>query len=151
MNIVVPVDFTPVAMNAAHFAAKMLVGQYETTLVLYHAYSDAREEAAAEENLRKLKDALLHESIVHIETIAEESGDFLDSLERKVRYLDAVLVGVLLGPYGVTRGNRADVDVRGGGGGQHGAAGDAGGPDQSDLKRHRSFLAVSGRRHGPRR
>jgi len=92
MNIIVPVDFTPISLNAAQFAARMLVGQYETTLVLYHAYPGPADEEAAVGNLRRLKDALLDESIVHIETIAEESGDFLESLERKVRYMDAALV-----------------------------------------------------------
>lgn len=92
MNIIVPTDFSSISLNAAQFAAKMLAGQYEATLVLYHVYSNEKEAADAQAKLRQLKDQLLDESIVKIETVAEESGDFIESLDRKVRYLDAVLV-----------------------------------------------------------
>ena len=92
MNIIVPTDFSPISLNAAQFAAKMLAGQYEATLVLYHVYGNEKEAADAQAKLRQLKDQLIDESIVKIETVAEESSDFIESLDRKVRYLDAALV-----------------------------------------------------------
>jgi len=92
MNIIVPTDFSAISLNAAQFAARMLAGQYEATMVLYHVYSNANEAAEASAKLRTLKDQLLDESIVKIECVAEQSDDFIESLDRKIRYLDAALV-----------------------------------------------------------
>ncbi len=92
MNIIVPTDFSPISLNAAQFAARMLAGQYETTLVLYHVYDSPKGAAEANTKLQELRDQLLAEGIVKIETIAEESVDFIESLDRKIRYMDAVLV-----------------------------------------------------------
>ena len=92
MNIIVPTDFSSISLNAAQFAARMLTGQYETTLILYHVYSDSKDAEEATSKLRALKDQLIDESIVKIECVAEESDDFIESLDRKIRYTDAVLV-----------------------------------------------------------
>ncbi len=92
MNIIVPTDFSPISLNAAQFAARMLTGQYETNLILYHVYSSTKEADEANAKLKALKDQLLDESIVKIECVAEESDDFIESLDRKVRYTDAALV-----------------------------------------------------------
>ena len=92
MNIIVPTDFSPISLNSVQFAAKMLSSQYETTLILYHVYENEKNAEEAKNNLRDLKDRLLDENIVKIETIAELSDDFIESLDRKVRYLDAALV-----------------------------------------------------------
>lgn len=92
MNIIVPIDFSPVSLNAAHFAARMLTGQYEASLILYHVYDDPSRESTVTLQLRHFKDRLLDESIVKIETVAECSNDFIESLDRKVRHLDAALV-----------------------------------------------------------
>ncbi|MGE5518290.1 MAG: universal stress protein [Candidatus Dadabacteria bacterium] len=92
MNILIPVDFTPASLNAAHFAVKMLLGQYDETAVLLHVYEDASKEAQVKQQLRDLRDSLLDEAIVKIETIAEHNDDFLDTLERRARHLDAALV-----------------------------------------------------------
>lgn len=92
MNIIVPTDFTPISLNAARFAAKMLTGQYEATMILYHVYEDAKQEGSVNQQLRELKERLLDEGIVKIECMAERSSDFIESLERKVRHLDAGLV-----------------------------------------------------------
>ncbi|HEU4473161.1 MAG TPA: universal stress protein [Flavisolibacter sp.] len=92
MTIIVPIDFSPISLNAANFAAKMLAGQYEAALVLYHVYKEAGQEAIVRQELREVKDSLLDENVVKIETVAEQSDDFIESLDRKVRHLDASLV-----------------------------------------------------------
>src|SRR5439155_4452813 len=92
MNIIVPIDFSVISLNAARFAASMLNGQYDTNLVLYHVYSNAKEENDVKLDLEKIKESLLNEHIVKIECMAEEGGDFIDCFERKVRHLDAALV-----------------------------------------------------------
>jgi nucleotide-binding universal stress UspA family protein len=92
MNIIVPTDFTSISLNAAQFAARMLAGQYEATLILYHVYESAKDADDANDQLRALKDQLIDESIVKIECVAEQSDDFVESLDRKIRYSDAALV-----------------------------------------------------------
>jgi nucleotide-binding universal stress UspA family protein len=92
MNIIVPTDFSPTSINAAHFAAKMLVGQYEAHMILYHVYGSRENASQAQEQLRQLKDQLLDENVLKIECVAEESNEFVEALDRKVRYLDASLV-----------------------------------------------------------
>jgi nucleotide-binding universal stress UspA family protein len=92
MNIIVPVDFSENSINAARFAAKMLTGNYGANLYLYHSYEKARDAAAAETTISQIKEQLRAESIVKIETILEESDDFIETLERKIRHLDADLL-----------------------------------------------------------
>lgn len=91
MNIIVPTDFSPTSLNAAQFAAHMLNGQYDVNMILYHVYSDAKKAGEVNADLKKLKEQLSDESIVKIECVAEE-GELIDSLERKVRHLNAGLV-----------------------------------------------------------
>jgi nucleotide-binding universal stress UspA family protein len=92
MNIIIPVDFSTASLNAAHFAVRMLVGQYDETAVLLHVYKDASDEAHVKQLLRELKDSLVDEAVVKIETVAELNSDFLETLERKARHLDAALI-----------------------------------------------------------
>jgi len=75
----------------------MLVGQYETTLLLYHVYDDAKKESEVKQELTQLKESLQDEDMVRIETLAEQSDDLIESLDRKVRYLDAGLVVMAIG------------------------------------------------------
>jgi nucleotide-binding universal stress UspA family protein len=92
MNIIVPLDFSENSLNAAHFSARMLTGNYGAVLYLYHTYEKARDAGNALQELEKTKKTLMQDSIVKIEIMAEESDDFIESLERKVRHLDADLV-----------------------------------------------------------
>jgi nucleotide-binding universal stress UspA family protein len=92
MNIIVPVDFSSISLNAARFAAQMLVGNYGATMILYHAYEDEKKSAEAKAALQQLKDELLDEAILKIETRLEQSDDVVDSLERLARHLDAELI-----------------------------------------------------------
>lgn len=92
MNVIVPVDFSSTSLNAAHFAARMLVGQPEATLILFHVYQDEGEGADVQNDLRQLKDSLLDENVIKIENRSERSDDFIDSLERLVRHSDASLL-----------------------------------------------------------
>ncbi|HEX2534621.1 MAG TPA: universal stress protein [Chitinophagaceae bacterium] len=92
MTVIVPTDFSQVANNAAQYAAQMLTGQYEARIVLYHVYERENEAEEVEKYLGKLKDQLAQSGIVKIETRCEESTDFIGSLDRLARHLDAQLV-----------------------------------------------------------
>jgi nucleotide-binding universal stress UspA family protein len=92
MNIIVPVDFSENSINAARFAAKMLTGNYGATLYLFHSYEKSKDAASAEASISKIIAQLKEESIVKVEVIVEESDDFIETLERKIRHLDADLL-----------------------------------------------------------
>lgn len=92
MNIIVPVDFSPLSLNTARFAAQMLVGNYGATLVLFHAYEDEKNASEVKAAMQQLKDELLDEAVVKIETRIEQSDDIIESLERAARHLDAELI-----------------------------------------------------------
>lgn len=92
MKIIVPVDFSDVAVNAAEFTAQMLEGYYGATLLLFHMYRSESEETIAANRLSWLKDTLQLQFPVKIETRTELDDDFIGSLARQVRHLDADLV-----------------------------------------------------------
>lgn len=92
MTIIVPTDFSPTANNAANYATRMLHGSYNNTLLLYHVYEKAEDEADATASLSTLKNDLQSLGAVKIETRCEQSTDFITSLDRLVRHTDAGLV-----------------------------------------------------------
>lgn len=92
MTIIVPTDFSPNANNAALYAAKMLTGNYDVELVLYHSYEKDNEAETADGTLNELKDVLAQQSIVKVQCRSEKSDDFIDSLDRLARHLDAQLI-----------------------------------------------------------
>jgi nucleotide-binding universal stress UspA family protein len=92
ITVIVPTDFSPNANNAALYAAKMLKGNYDVELVLYHAFEKENEAEDAEKTLNDLKDLLSQQSIIKIECRTEHSDEFIDSLDRMARHLDAQLI-----------------------------------------------------------
>jgi nucleotide-binding universal stress UspA family protein len=101
LTVIVPTDFSDTANNAVRYAAQMLSGQYEARLVIFHVYEKAAEEGETETSLSKLKEGLLQDTPLKIETRCEESGDFIGSLERLARHLGAGLIVM-----GITGKNR---------------------------------------------
>ena len=95
-TVIVPVDFSPTSLHAAKYAAKLLVGHYGATILLYHSYSKASEAAEAEENLRLLKERLMRDHIVKMDTLAHQEDDFVAGLEKAVRHrrADLVIMGI---------------------------------------------------------
>ena len=56
MNLViVPVDFSELSLNAAHYAVQLLNGHDIAEILLYHTYEKPEEEENHTENLEKLK------------------------------------------------------------------------------------------------
>lgn len=91
-TVIVPVDFSANSMHAARYAAQLLVGHLNVTLVLYHSYSKSSEAAEAEEALQRLKTELEKDHIIKIELLAHQEDNFLDGLERAVRHRRADMV-----------------------------------------------------------
>lgn len=92
MTVIVPTDFSTTANNAARYAVKMLTGQYDVTMILYHVYEKASEAEFVNGTLSELKEELMFEGVAKIETRTEQSSDFIDSLDRLARHLDAQLI-----------------------------------------------------------
>ena len=91
-TVILPTDFSATANNAALYAVKMLTGNYDINLVLYHAYEKESEADFANGTLNELKDFLSQKGITKIETRIEHSDDFIESLDRLARHLDAQLI-----------------------------------------------------------
>lgn len=102
-TVIVPTDFSDTANNAARYAARMLRGQYEATLMLYHVYEKPAAENETETALSKLKAELQEDAIVKVDTRCEESGDFIGSLDRLARHVGAGLIVM-----GITGRNRLE-------------------------------------------
>ncbi len=95
-TVIVPVDFSDTSLNAAQYAAKLFVGHYGVTIILYHSYSKPAELAEAESKLEELKAQLMDEHVVKIETLVHQGDDFIPELERAARHrrADLVVMGI---------------------------------------------------------
>lgn len=96
MTIIVPTDFSDTANNAARYAAKLVNGTYDTTLVLFHVYDKAEDADQVAENLELLKKDLAAIVPVKMETRTEQSTDFINSLDRLARHhgADLIVMGI---------------------------------------------------------
>jgi nucleotide-binding universal stress UspA family protein len=95
-TVIVPVDFSATSLHAANYAARMMVGHYGVTLLLYHSYSKASDEAKSAAELEALQASLMNENIVKIEILNHHEADFVAGLERAVRHrkADLVIMGI---------------------------------------------------------
>ncbi len=95
-TVIVPVDFSSTSLHAARYAAKILVGRYGVTMILYHSYSKEKEAAKAAEDLAALKDELMQEYIVKMEVLLQQEDDFVAGLEKAARHrsADMVIMGI---------------------------------------------------------
>jgi nucleotide-binding universal stress UspA family protein len=91
-TIIVPTDLSQVADNAARYAAQMAKGVYDVNFILYHVYDNDEDKETANILLDRLKDELQSRHSIKVETRMEESGDFIDSLEKQARHSDAHLI-----------------------------------------------------------
>src|SRR5687768_15955369 len=92
ITVIVPTDFSENANNAALYAGKMLTGNYEVELMLYHVFEKENEEEDANRLLNDLKDLISQQSIVKINCRSEKSDEFIDSLDRVDRHSDAQMI-----------------------------------------------------------
>jgi nucleotide-binding universal stress UspA family protein len=95
-TVIVPVDFSETSLHAARYAAKLLVGHYGVTMLLYHSYSKPAELAVAESELNNLKEELLQDHVVKIEILTHHEDDFVTGLEKAARHrrADLVIMGI---------------------------------------------------------
>jgi hypothetical protein len=70
----------------------MLMGQPDTCLLLYHVFDKALDSEVSEESLDRLKKELREKGDVRVDCRCEESSDFIGSLDRLARHIDAQLI-----------------------------------------------------------
>lgn len=95
-TVIVPVDFSETSLNAASYAAQLLVGHYGVSMLLYHHYSKQAEEKESNESLVDLKKKLNEKFPVNIDVLAHHGDDFIPDLEKAVRHrrADLVIMGI---------------------------------------------------------
>ncbi|HWR33436.1 MAG TPA: universal stress protein [Chitinophagaceae bacterium] len=91
-TVIVPVDFSESALNAAKYAVKLFTGRYGVNMVLHHVYEKDSNAAEANLSLENVKAMLLENGIVKISTLAEQGDDFLIELEKLARHRNADLI-----------------------------------------------------------
>lgn len=78
-NVIIPLDFSETAFNAAHYGAKMYAGRTDVNIILYHYYSSSEDLAVATNLLESVK-VELSQILPTIETFSESGNNFIDSL-----------------------------------------------------------------------
>jgi len=91
-TVIIPVDFSETALNAARYAAGMLSEKPDASIILYNLYHHDDEYVTAGHYLDSLKTELLAKGDREIECIREKGSDLIDSLERLAYQKSATLI-----------------------------------------------------------
>jgi nucleotide-binding universal stress UspA family protein len=91
-TVIVPVDFSETSLNAARYAAKLIVGHFGVNLILHNVYEKPSQAGESESKLERLKAELVQDATVKITLLAEEGNDFITELEKLARHQQADLI-----------------------------------------------------------
>lgn len=91
-TVIIPVDFSETSLNAARYAASMLSGKKDASIILYNMYTHDDEFDLAGYYLESLKKELLEKGDKEIECIRERGDDLVDCLERLAYQKIATLI-----------------------------------------------------------
>ncbi|HEX7904802.1 MAG TPA: universal stress protein [Chitinophagaceae bacterium] len=93
-RVIIPVDFSDTALNAARFVAHMLAGKKDALAILYHNYKDSQDHEMCLNYLESLKMELHHKGDVNVECVIEMGGDLIDNLSRLAQTRTATLIAM---------------------------------------------------------
>lgn len=93
-RVIIPVDFSDTALNAARFVGLMLAGKQDALAILYHSYKDEGDEEMCKNYLESLKMELLHKGDLHVECVTEMGGDLIENLSRLAQTRTATLIAM---------------------------------------------------------
>ena len=93
-RVIIPVDFSDTALNAARFVALMLAGKKDALAILYHNYKDSQDHEMCMNYLESLKMELHHKGDVNVECVIEMGGDLIDNLSRLAQTRTATLIAM---------------------------------------------------------
>jgi nucleotide-binding universal stress UspA family protein len=91
-TVIIPVDFSETSLNAARYAAEMLSGNRDASIILYSMYYKDEEYEVTSNYLESLKKELLVKGDKSIECILEEGNNLIESLERLAYQKTATLI-----------------------------------------------------------
>ena len=91
-TVIIPVDFSETALNAARYAAEMLSGKPDASIILFNLYHHDDEYETSGHYLDSLKNELLVKGDKEIECVREKGHDLVDSLERLAYQKAATLI-----------------------------------------------------------
>ena len=77
-TVIIPVDFSETALNAARYASEMLSGRPDASIILYNLYRHDNEYEMSGAYLDSLKEELLRKGDKEIECIRERGSDVVD-------------------------------------------------------------------------
>ncbi|HEX5654491.1 MAG TPA: universal stress protein [Chitinophagaceae bacterium] len=93
-RVIIPVDFSDTALNAARFVALMLAGKKDALAILYHNYKDPQDQEMCQNYLESLKMELHHKGDILVECVIEMGGDLIDNLSRLAQTRTATLIAM---------------------------------------------------------
>ena len=95
-TVIVPIDFSPISIHTAHYAAQLLVGHHGVNILLYHSYTKTSDEIAIKESLEVLRKELIATCFVQVEILVHREDNFVDGLQRAVRHrkADIIMMGI---------------------------------------------------------
>lgn len=93
-RIILPVDFSETSLNAARFAAKMLSGQPDTLILLYHNYAHDNDREISKSYIESLQHELGEKSSITVEYELEKGGNFIDNLDKLAHTRRATIIAM---------------------------------------------------------
>ena len=93
-RIILPVDFSETSLNAARFTAKMLAGQSDTLIILYHNYAHDSDYETSKSYIEALQQELMEKGVTQVEYELEKGGDLIDHLDKLAHTRRATLIAM---------------------------------------------------------
>lgn len=93
-RVIIPVDFSDTALNAARFVALMLAGKKDALAILYHNFKDDQDHEMCQNYLESLKMELHHKGDLNVECVTEMGGDLIENLSRLAQTRTATLIAM---------------------------------------------------------
>ncbi|HEX6193846.1 MAG TPA: universal stress protein [Chitinophagaceae bacterium] len=93
-RVIVPVDFSDTALNAARFVAHMLAGKKDALAILYHNFKDQQDHEMCMNYLESLKMELHHKGDLNVECIIEMGGELIENVARLAHTRTATLIAM---------------------------------------------------------
>jgi nucleotide-binding universal stress UspA family protein len=93
-RVIIPVDFSDTALNAARFVGLMLAGKKDALAILYHNFKDSQDDEMCRNYLESLKMELHHKGDLNVECVTEMGGDLIENLSRLAQTRTATLIAM---------------------------------------------------------
>jgi nucleotide-binding universal stress UspA family protein len=91
-RVIIPVDFSETALNAARFTAQMLAGKKDALAILYHSYETAADADICMGYLESLKKEFLQKGVAEVEYVNEMGGSLIENIARLSQTRTATLI-----------------------------------------------------------